>query len=192
MGRRQLNRRRLNRQRVVDKAVQLADEARDVQAVTLSELATALEIRTPSLYNHVDGIDDLRQAMALYGLEELLRRMRTAAAGQVGREALRAIACAYRDFAQEHPGIYPLVIRAPDPDEADLIALAQELLQLLLLVLASLGLEGDDALHAVRGLRAVLHGFVALEVASGFKMALPQDESFRRLVETYLDGLIKP
>jgi AcrR family transcriptional regulator len=182
-------RRRLNRRRVVEKAVQLADEARDARAVTLSALAAALEIRSPSLYNHVDGIDDLRQALALYGLEELIGRMRMAVAGRVGREALVAMARAYRDFAQEHPGIYPLIIRAPEPDEAELVALAQELLQMFLLVLASLGLEGDEALHAVRGLRALLHGFVALEVAGGFKMALPQEESFRWLVDTYLDGL---
>lgn len=181
--------RHLNRQRVVEKAVQMADEARDARAVTLAALASELGIRTPSLYNHIDGIEDLRQALAVYGLEDLIRRMRVAVAGQVGRDALRAMACAYRTFAQEHPGIYPLIIRAPEPDEAELSAPAQELLQMLLLVLASLGLNGDEAIHAVRGLRALLHGFVALEVAGGFKMALPEEESFCWLVETYLDGL---
>jgi hypothetical protein len=70
-----------------------------------------------------------------------------------------------------------------------LAALAQELLQMLLLVMASLGLRGNDAFHAIRGLRAILHGFTSLEAAGGYKMPLDQEESFHRLVNTYLDGL---
>jgi hypothetical protein len=34
-------------------------------------------------------------------------------------------------------------------------------------VLASYGLRGDDALHAVRGLRSVIHGFATLEAREG-------------------------
>jgi len=39
-----------------------------------------------------------------------------------------------------------------------------------------------DTLHAIRGLRAMLHGFVALEAAGGFGMPLDLDVSYRRLV----------
>jgi hypothetical protein len=91
-----------------------------------------------------------------------------------------------RHFAHNHPGLYPLTIRAPEPDEEALISLSQELLQMLLLLMASLGQQGDEALHAIRGLRAILHGFVSLDTAGGFKMALDQEESFRRLLEAYL------
>jgi hypothetical protein len=34
-----------------------------------------------------------------------------------------------------------------------------------------------------------MHGFTSLEAAGGYKMSLNQEESFRRLVHTYLDGL---
>jgi AcrR family transcriptional regulator len=182
-------RRRLDRTVVVEQAALMADAAGTVQSVTLTDLATALEIRTPSLYNHVAGLDDLHRALAAYALQQLIVRLRGAAAGRVGREALLALAAAYRRFAQEHPGIYPLTLRAPAPDEAELNALAQELLQMLLLVLASFGVQGEDAIHAVRGLRALLHGFTALEAGEGFKMPLDLDESFRRLITAYLDGL---
>lgn len=69
--------------------------------------------------------------------------------------------------------------------------LAQDLLQMLLLVMASLGLGGDDAIHAIRGLRAVLHGFTSLEAVAGYKMALDREESFHRLVDAYLAGVTK-
>lgn len=182
-------RRRLDRAAVVAQAAALADAAGSVQNVSLANLAAALHIRSPSLYNHIAGLDDLHRELALFALQQLLIRLRAAAAGQVGRDALMALAAAYRRFAQERPGIYPLTLRAPGSDDAALISLAQELLQLLLLIFASIGVQGDDALHAIRGLRALLHGFTTLEAAEGFKMPLDLDESFRRLMTAYLAGL---
>lgn len=181
--------RRLNRELVIAQAAALADEAGSVEAVSLTNLAEALTIRPPSLYNHVDGLEDLRYGLAVYAARLLLSQLRQASQGLVGREALMAIAVAYRGFAHSHPGLYPLTIRAPEPGEEALISLSQELLQILLLLMASLGLQGDDALHAIRGLRAILHGFVSLETGEGFKMTLDQDESFRRLMEAYLELL---
>ena len=181
--------RRLNRELVIEQAAALADEAGSVPAVSLTALAQALDVRPPSLYNHVDGLEDLQYHLALYGLRQLIFELRQASLGLVGREALMAIAGAYRRFAHNHPGLYPLTIRAPEPDQLELVALSQELLQMLLLLMASLGLQGTDALHAIRGLRAVLHGFSSLEAAGGFKMALDREESFRRLVGGYLQLL---
>lgn len=181
-------RRRLNREIVVQKAAEMADKAGRVEAVTLTDLAAALQVRVPSLYNHVDNLDDLRRALAVYAVEQLLATLRAATAGKIGRDAVQAMAHAYRRFGQVHPGIYFLTIRAPDPNEEALVALSQELLQMVLMTLASLGLQGDDALHAVRGLRAILHGYTALEAAQGFKMDLDREESFRRLVDAFLAG----
>lgn len=182
-------RRRLDRAQVIAEAAALADSAGQASAVTLAALATALDIRPPSLYNHVDSLEDLQRGMAALGLRQLLAELRQASLGRVGQEALVEMAAAYRRFARAHPGIYPLTIRAPAPEHAELAALAQELVQLLRLVMASLGVQGDDAVHAIRGLRALLHGFTTLEAAEGYKLPVDADESFRRLVAVYLAGL---
>lgn len=182
-------RRRLNRELVIARAVEMADAAEDVKAVSLTALAAALHIRPPSLYNHITGLEDLQGGMALIAVQKLITRLRQATMGLVGPEAIVAIAHAYRQFAHAHPGIYPLTVRAPDAEETELVALAQELIQMLLLVMASNGLKGEDAIHAIRGLRAILHGFTSLETLGGFKMMIDQEESFNRLVNTYLQGL---
>jgi AcrR family transcriptional regulator len=184
-------RRRLNRELVVAQAVKMADEVGDATAVSLAALAQMLEIRPPSLYNHVASLEDLQAGMAAFGLRQLITDLRQASLGQVGQEAVVAIANAYRQFVHTHPGIYPLTIRAPEPDEPERAALSQELVQMLLLIMASTGLQGDDAIHAIRGLRAILHGFTSLEASGGYKMALDLEESFRHLVNTYLNGLSK-
>ncbi|MCB9420537.1 MAG: WHG domain-containing protein [Ardenticatenaceae bacterium] len=184
-------RRQLNREKVIEKAAVMADETGSVTAVSLTALAQALEIRPPSLYNHIASLDDLYDGLTLFGMQQLIADLRQASLGLVGREAVVALAHSYRRFAHEHPGLYPLTIRAPEPDKTELVALSQELVQMLLLLMASLGLQGDDAIHAIRGLRAVLHGFTSLEAAGGYKMALEQEESFRRLIDAYLDGVTR-
>lgn len=108
-------RRRLNRERVIEKAAEMADEAGAVTAVTLTALANALNVRPPSLYNHVDNLEDLQYGMAVYGAQQLILELRQASLGLVGREAILALADAYRRFAHAHPGLYPLTVRAPEP-----------------------------------------------------------------------------
>jgi hypothetical protein len=51
------------------------------------------------------------------------------------------------------------------------------------------GLTGEDAVHAVRVLRSAMHGFVSLELMGGFGLPLNLDESFRRLIQMFIDGL---
>jgi AcrR family transcriptional regulator len=184
-----VKRRRLNREIVVETAVDMANDAGNYEAVTLVALAKRLHIRMPSLYNHIDSLDDLRQAMAVYGLTRLIYVMKKAVVGLVGEAALLVMADAYRQFAQDHPGIYPLTVGAPEADDPALVVLGQELSQTLLLVFASFGLSGEPAQHATRGYRALLHGFVAMEAAGGYRRPLSREDSFRELLATYLAGL---
>jgi len=186
-----IKRRWLTREIVVERAAEMADAAGSLDAVTLAALAGELDVRTPSLYNHVAGLEDLHHAIAVHALKRLIDVLQQAALGAVGRDALLAMSMAYRRFAHEHPGIYPLTIRAPAPGDSDLATPAQALLHMLLLLFASYGIHGEEALHAVRGLRALLHGFVSLEASGGYAMALDLDESFQRLIATYLDGCTK-
>ena len=53
---------------------------------------------------------------------------------------------------------------------------------MLTAALAGLGLEGDDAVHAIRALRSAVHGFAAIEAAGGFALAVDRDASFEYLI----------
>ena len=80
-------------------------------------------------------------------------------------------------------------VRAAAPDDTALLALSQELIDIILAVLAPYGLSEEHALHAIRGLRSVAHGFATIETAGGFGMALDRDESFLRLVQGLIAGI---
>jgi len=183
----------LDRAAVVEAAASLADEE-GLDGLSLARLAERLGVRAPSVYNHVAGLEGVRRGLAVLGTRELGERLRRAAVGKAGDEALEAIAEAYRTFVKERPGLYAATLpasrlREPAADP-ELQAAEQEALEPVLVVLASsYGLEGEEALHATRCLRAAVHGFATLEVAGGFGLVLDTDESFRRLVRTIIGGL---
>ena len=180
---------RLDRSAVAQAAAALADAAGDVERVTLAQVAERLGIRIPSLYNYVAGLAGLRREVALLGVRELMARVQAAAVGRAGDEAIIAIARAIRAYGQACPGRYAASIRAPGPADQELAAVAQALIDILLRVLEPYQLSEADALHAIRGLRSIIHGFVTLEAAGGFGLPLDRDESFERLVRGFVAGL---
>jgi AcrR family transcriptional regulator len=184
-------RRGLDPERVVDVAADIAD-AEGLDAVTFARVAAELGVRSPSLYNHVDGRPDLLRALALRGVRELAAALREAAVGRAGADALIAAARAQRAYASAHPGRYAATVTAPAPDDEEHRAAAAEAVDVLLAVVRAWGLEGDEAIHAVRAVRSAVHGFVAIESAGGFGMPVDVDVSFERLVSTLAEGLGEP
>jgi AcrR family transcriptional regulator len=171
----------LDSEAVVAAAAEMADRS-GLEAVTLAALADRLGIRAPSLYAHVTSLADLRRRLRARAAGELAAAVAVAAAGRARGDALRAIASTYRDYAHVHPGLYAALQRAPDdPAGVDADA-ARRLVDVFVAVIAGYGLEGDDAIHAVRIVRAALHGFVSLEQLGGFAIELSLDETFDRLV----------
>ena len=179
----------LSRAVVIDAAAGLAD--RDgFDALTVGAVAAALGVRPPSLYNHVAGLDGLRHDLALRGVQELGERIRDAAVGRAGADALAALAEAYRAYARERPGLYRALQRAPAAGDAELGAAAERLLQPVLAVLAGFGLQGDDVIHAARSLRSAMHGFVELERLGGFGIDLDLDASYRFMIAAVSAGMM--
>ncbi|MEN3284108.1 MAG: hypothetical protein V7607_5248 [Solirubrobacteraceae bacterium] len=174
--------------RVVDVAARIAD-AEGLEAVTLARVAGDLGVRAPSLYNHVDGRADLLCAIAVLGVHELTAALREAAVGRSSADALVAAARAYRAYARAHPGRYAATVAAPTSGDEGHRAAAAEAVDVMLAIMRGWDLEGDDAIHAVRAFRSAVHGFVAIEAADGFGMAVDVDASFDRLVATLAGGL---
>ncbi len=181
-------RRGLTRERVIEAALAVAD-ADGLEAVTIARLAADLGVRPPSLYNHITGREDLLRAMTLRSLQDAGAALGAAAMGRAGVEALTALSQAWRTFAREQPGRYASTVRAPARGDAELLAAGADVVEIVLAALRAWELEGDDAIHAVRIVRAALHGFVALEAGGGFGVPVDVDTSFDRLVATLAAGL---
>ena len=171
----------ITEQAVLDAAAKLAD-SEGLDALSLTNVAKLLGIRTPSLYAHVDGLDDLHRRLALAGVNRLGAELRAATQNKVGRPALEAIAHTYRSFALGHPGQYRATLRNPGED-AELRAANQLALDVFLDVLRNLGLPESELMHCYRAFWSALHGFNAL-LATGV-MSMPADlsTSYDRIVD---------
>ena len=178
----------LDQATVVEVAAKLIDEE-GIEHLTLGRLAERLGVRTPSLYNHIAGLPGLKHDLALYCLRDLLDRILRATVGISRAEAIFALADAYRAYAREAPGRYALTLQAPDPGDQEEQALAQQVVDVLRAVLAPYRLGEEEAIHAIRSLRSIVHGFLSLEVAGGFGMPVDLDASFHWLINLYIAGL---
>jgi AcrR family transcriptional regulator len=178
----------LSRARLAARAARLADE-NGWQQLTLASVAESFGVRLPSLYKHVGSLAELRRDVSVLGARELSDALTASAVGRSGGPALSAMADAYRAYARQHPGRYAASVVAPGPRDEEHRRVAAGILEVLAAVLADFGLGGDDTIHAIRALRALLHGFVALEAAGGFALPLDLDESYRRTVDGYARSL---
>jgi AcrR family transcriptional regulator len=175
---------------VVEAAAKLVDEE-GIEQLSLGRLAERLGVRTPSLYNHITGLPGLRHDLALYSLRDLRDRIMRATIGKSHAEAIFALADAYRDYAREMPGRYALTLQAPAPGDQDLQDLARQTVEIVQAVLAPYKLSEEDAIHSIRGLRSIVHGFISLELAGGFGLPTDRDASFHWLVNLFITGLEK-
>ena len=167
-------------QSVADAAATLADDLGYAQ-LTLALLAARLDIKPPSLYNHVQGLPAVRRLLLLRGLQEMAAQAMRAAVGKQGPAALQAIAYAMRDFARARPGLYAATVQAHAAHDPEVVAAAQEALRPFAQVLADSGLQGDEAIHALRTFRSAVHGFIELE-AGGFGLPTEISTSFAWMV----------
>ncbi|WP_043932654.1 TetR/AcrR family transcriptional regulator [Bacillus sp. EB01] len=175
---------------ILETAAKIADES-GLTEVTLANLAKELNIRPPSLYNHFDGLSGLHENIALYGIKQLYNSLVNEAVGLAGEEAVMNLAKAYVDFVRRHPGLYEATISTPNVMNEEFHEVGNNIVDLTKRVLKAYGMEGESAIHAVRGLRSILHGFSSLEQKGGFGLDLDTDLSLNVIIKTYLKGIDK-
>lgn len=179
----------LTRDDVVGAAQSIADRE-GLEAATLTAVAAELGIKTPSLYNHVEGLEGLRRQLAIHGARALEASFRKAVGESTGIDALRAICHADREFATHHPGLYDSFLPAPsEKQDPELYGELASPVFFIAGLLLDMGIPQEEAIHLIRALRATLHGFLDLEANRGFGMPVDIDASFLEAVEMMLAGI---
>ncbi|GGY68733.1 TetR family transcriptional regulator [Streptomyces geysiriensis] len=167
---------------VVAAGAALADEV-GLANLTMGALAERLGVRTPSLYKHVGGQDDLNRRIAVLAMSQAADAVGGAVQGYAGRDALAAAARAFRAFVLEHPGRYAATIGLePSGPDDPLVAAGRRLLDAFTAVLRGYEVDPADVDHALRMLRSLCHGFATLQAANGFQWSADIDESFEWLI----------
>jgi AcrR family transcriptional regulator len=179
---------RLSRDAIVNAALTFLDRE-GWDALTINALATQLGTKGPSLYNHVHSLDDLRRTVRMRVVGDIIDMLTTVGQGRTRDDAVMVMASAYRSYAHHHPGRYSAFTRMPlggdDPEFTDATrAAAGPVIE----VLASYGLDGEEAFYAALEFWSAMHGFVLLEM-TGVMNGIDTDGVFTDMVLRLAAGM---
>ncbi|HEX7321841.1 MAG TPA: WHG domain-containing protein [Mycobacterium sp.] len=172
---------KLSRDVIVNAALSFLDRE-GWDALTINALATQLQTKGPSLYNHLQSLDDLRRAMRMRVIDDIIEMLKQVGAGRSADDAVLAMAGAYRSYARHHPGRYSAFTRMPlGGDDPEYTKVARGAAAPVIAVLSTYGLDGDQAFHAALEFWAAMHGFVLLEM-TGVMAEVDTDVVFADMV----------
>lgn len=170
-------------------AIRRIAEQDGIDAVTMSSVAAAVGMRTPSLYKRAAHRHELLRLAA----DDAARELSTAAAAFSSNGAdpdrdpatvLTGLARTLRAYVATAPRVSALLFAAPSEQAAPSTASAEPILRTLLDAVSS-AVPGDP-LPAARTFTAWIFGFCTMEQASAFRLGGDVDEAF----EFGLDALL--
>lgn len=145
---------RITREQIVDTALAIAEE-QGLEAVSLHKIAAALDVKTMSLYRHIADKAALLDAMG----DAILAGFRTPETdGAPWDLTIKLLAREFRRTAMTYPRAAPLVLtrRLNAPGAMPIV---EEVLRLS----AAVGVDPDEAVHALRAFIAFLVGTLLRE-----------------------------
>ena len=155
---------KLSRAGIVEGALTFLDRE-GWDSLTINALATQLGTKGPSLYNHVDSLEDLRRAVRIRVIDDIITMLNRVGEGRARDDAVLVMAGAYRSYAHHHPGRYSAFTRMPlGGDDPEYTAATRGAAAPVIAVLSSYGLDGEEAFHAALEFWSAMHGFVLLEM----------------------------
>lgn len=180
----------LTKEKIISEAIALIEET-EKSTISLHELARRLQIKTPSLYNHIRNTKDLQHQVFKHAIQLFVANQNAATEGKQKDDAVRAFAEAYYTFAMENKGLYRLIMTMPQDNDETEKELAMPLLRTAMDLLSDYGLSREASAHWQRVFRAILHGFVSQEDLGYFYYYTNADlkKSRELAVECFLKGL---
>ncbi len=179
---------KLSRDGIIDGALTFLDRE-GWDALTINALATQLGTKGPSLYNHVDSLEDLRRAVRIRVIDDIITMLNRVGEGRARDDAVLVMAGAYRSYAHHHPGRYSAFTRMPlGGDDPEYTAATRGAAAPVIAVLSSYGLDGDAAFHAALEFWSAMHGFVLLEM-TGVMSGIDTDAVFGDMVARLVVGI---
>ncbi|GHO48237.1 TetR/AcrR family transcriptional regulator C-terminal domain-containing protein [Ktedonospora formicarum] len=166
----------LNRQKVLEAALKLIDDE-GVEGFNMRKLGAALGVEAMSLYNHIEGKDDVLDGVIELLLLQASYPQRT---DVTPRQELWDFAHEYRNVLRAHPRAVSLVAARQLRTDASLA-----ILERLLETLHRAGVEGVDAIYAVNSFAGFIIGHALFDVGSvavaGFEQEVNEKAVWQRL-----------
>ena len=155
---------RTARRRLITATARVLAEREGWDAVTTRRLSSQIEYSQPVIYKHFASMEDLVEAIALEGFDELTKTLGEARRRSATADALGAVARAYCTYATENPALYDAMFTRATHlrfgAEGNAVQLSTAVAALRAAAAPGAGERDVDILAEV--LWAALHGLVTL------------------------------
>lgn len=178
----------LDKNIVIEKAAQMANEI-GLDNISLKVIAEEFGVQTPSLYNHIKSLDDLRKQIMLYGWRQLENRLLMSVVGISGYEALRRMCYAFYEYAISNPGVFNAMLWYNQYKDEESKAATKQLFEILFTIMKPLNISEEKINHIIRTFRGFLEGYALLVNNGAFGNPASVKESFALSVEIILNGI---
>ena len=178
----------LDKNLIVERAAGLANE-RGLDNITLKVIADEFGVQTPSLYNHINSLDDLKKSLMLYGWKQLEAKLLLAVVGVSGYEALRAMCYAFYEYATGNPGVFNAMLWYNKFHDEETQNATKQLFGVLFKIMGTLNISDETINHLIRTFRSFLEGYALLVNNGAFGNPVSIKESFDLSVEILLTGI---
>ena len=159
--------------------------------LTLKVVAKRLNIKSPSLYNHISSLEELKYKLMLYGWKKLETQMLDGSINVSGYDAMRKMCEIFYDFALTNKGVFDAMLWYNMYANEDTNNTLSNLFFRIFDILKTLGYNDDIINHFIRTYRAFLEGYALLVNNNAFGNQLSIKESFDFSLDLLIEGLMQ-
>lgn len=178
----------VTREAVIKVASDLADKD-GLNNVLLKTVAEKLNIRTPSLYNHIGSLDELLREVAHKGMKSMNEKMTKVAIGNFGDAAIKSVSIEYLNYMIEHPGIYEAIQWATWHGSEEIREIYGNYISLLTALVRSFNLKPGSTNEVLNLLTGIIHGYTTLQLRNAFANPDEVRKDICNTIDTILLGI---
>lgn len=166
-------------------------ETEGEKSLGINRVARELNIKPPSIYNHIESNDELRVAVAIEGWKKLYNTLVLAnLTNKEKKECIKILLNTFRIFAHNNKNLYMVVSTTfIDQNRVDFLEVSTPFFELFNEILKIFNINKEEQIHVLRWLRSISHGFIMLELQKQFELPENVDQSYDFIIKTAIDFL---
>ena len=180
----------INEELILKTSASIANEV-GLDNLSLKELAKELNIKSPSLYNYITSLEELKKKLMVYGWREMSEKIVMSAVGVTGYDALKNMCNEFYKYATNNKGVFSAMLWYNKFESPELDNATSKLFDIIFKILKPMNISIENINHIIRTLRSFLEGFSLLVNNNAFGSPVSVKESFDLSLEIIINGIKK-
>ena len=173
---------------IIETSARIANKV-GLDNLSLKIIAEELNIKSPSLYNHISSLNEIKSQLMVYGWKQIEEKMIDSAVGVSGYEALKNMCNVFYDYATNNKGIFTAMLWYNKYESDEKQNATTRLFNMLFKIMKSLNITDENINHIIRTVRGFLEGFSLLVNNNAFGNPISIKESFDLSLEIIMNGI---